>query len=86
LRFVVSDVVVIFEVDRGLWEEGRIRYTCSICGLADDAGPTTNQSLHTEMRQHLKKKHRISGTSLMRSETLLDERGAISAVEFFRRH
>jgi hypothetical protein len=81
---VVSNAFVTFAVDGKLWKEGRIRYTCSICGLSDDAGPTTNRSVHMEMRQHLKKKHRLNGTSLLRSETRLDDRGAISAVEFFR--
>ena len=81
---MVSEVLVTFAVDGDLWDEGRIRYTCSICGGSDDGGPTSNPSVQTEMRQHLKKKHRLSGTSLLRSETRLDDRGAISTVEFRR--
>ena len=75
--------MVTFEVDGTLWDLGRIRYTCSMCGQSDDAGSISNPAVHTEMRQHLKKKHRLTGTSLLRSETRLDDRGAISVVEFF---
>jgi len=81
---MVSDILVTFAVDGNLWNEGRIRYTCSICGVSDDGGPTSNPAVHTEMRLHLKKKHRLTGTSLLRSETRLDEHGAIQAIEFFR--
>jgi hypothetical protein len=83
---VISDVLVIFEVDGTVWQAGRIRYTCSICGSSDDGGSTRNPTVHKEMRQHLKKRHRLSGTSFLRSETRLDDGGAISAVEFFRRN
>ena len=81
---MISDAIVTFEIDAALWQQGRIRYTCSLCGSSDDGGPITNRTVHTEMRQHLKKKHRLVGTSLLRSETELDEGGAIRAIEFFR--
>ena len=77
-------VVAVFSVNPSAWDQGRIQYTCSLCCVTDDAGPTANVAVHGELRLHLKKHHGIRGTSVMRSETFLDDRGAITAIEFFR--
>jgi hypothetical protein len=77
-------VIAVFDVNPSAWDEGRIRYTCSLCRATDDAGPTRNPAVHGEMREHLKRHHGIRGTSVLRSETFMDDRGAISTIEFFR--
>jgi len=78
-------IVVTFIVDALAWHEGRIRYTCSICGSMDSAGPTSNPAVHNDMREHLQLNHSMKGTSGLRSETIFDSQGGISAVEFYRR-
>jgi len=83
-RYGNGAVLAVFSVDPSAWDHGRIQYTCSLCRLTDDAGPTRNLAVHGELRLHLKKHHEIRGTSVMRSETFLDDRGAISAIEFYR--
>jgi hypothetical protein len=77
-------VIAVFDVNPSAWDNGRIRYTCSLCRTTDDAGPTHNPAVHGQMRLHLKRNHKLRGTSVLRSETFMDERGAISAIEFFR--
>jgi hypothetical protein len=83
-RLPSQRIVATFIVDPFTWDLGRIRFTCSLCGGAHSAGPTSNPNVHADMRQHLKQKHAMRGTSLLRSETVLDDIGAISSVDFFR--
>jgi hypothetical protein len=77
-------VIVTFIIDASSWDDGRIRYTCSLCGATGEAGPTGNPAVHNDLRLHLKQNHGMKGTSGLRSETVFDSRGGISAVEFFR--
>jgi len=75
-------IIAAFYVDASAWNQGRIRYTCSLCGGSGDAGRTQNPAVHEDLRQHLKRQHRMKATSVLRSETLMDHRGAISAIKF----
>jgi hypothetical protein len=79
-----ESVIASFDIDPSAWNRGRIVYVCSLCASSGDAGPTRNPAVHEEMRQHLKRLHKMKGTSMLRSETLMDDHGAISAIRFFR--
>jgi hypothetical protein len=81
-----SHVLVTFTIDALAWGGGRIVYQCSLCGATDNAGPTTNAAVHNEMRDHLRQRHRLKGTSGMRSESTFTDGGAISSVDFLRPH